>query len=66
MTPEQKNHIDNMEYEELLRLWRNAPVGHPYFQGEVGDYYAKKMSEGRKTIGESGHVAASKSVGWEG
>ncbi len=33
-----KDIIDNMSYEQLLSRWRNAPVGDPIFQGEVGEY----------------------------
>ena len=66
MTDETKNHIDNMSYEGLLSLWRNAPSGHSYFQGETGDYYSKVMKEKREAVGEGGHVAASKNIGWNG
>jgi hypothetical protein len=58
--------IDNASYEELLRLWRNAPPGHPYFQDEVGDYYSKIMAEKRDAVGHEAAVRASKSIGWEG
>ena len=65
MKKEIKNQIDNMDYESMLSLWRYAPVGHPMFQGEVGDYYAKVMREKGAKISESEKVAASKSVGWK-
>lgn len=66
MTPEQKKTIDGMSYEAMLSLWRNAPVGHPMFQGDTGNYYTEIMKQKRKEVGDAGHVAASKSVGWEG
>lgn len=66
MTPDQKETIDNMDYESMLSLWRNAPSGHPMFQGETGDYYSKVMAEKRSSVGNAAHVAASKSIGWEG
>jgi hypothetical protein len=66
MTPEQKKEIDDMDYVSMLSLWRNAPSGHPMFQGDTGDYYAKVMAEKRRKVGSAAHVAASKSIGWEG
>ena len=62
LTEENKKHIDNMSYEELLRRWRFAPVGDPWFQGETGKYWGDRMAELRKT---SDHVGASKRIGWE-
>jgi hypothetical protein len=61
-----KANIDSMSYEGLLSLWRNAPVGHPYFQGEVGDYYKKVMFEKRDQIGHDAAVQTSKKIGWTG
>lgn len=65
MTPEQKIWIDGASYEELLRRWRFAAVGDQIFRGDTGEYYQKVMEEKRKRVGESGHVSASKSIGWE-
>ena len=50
MIEEFKNRIDNMSYESMLALWRNAPIGHPMFEGEVGDYYKKVMAERREEL----------------
>ena len=61
-----KQSIDNMSYESMLSLWRNAPVGHPYFKGEIGDYYRDAMNRKRKEVGNDAHVKASKNIGWEG
>jgi len=66
MTEEIKKRIDNMNYESMLSLWRNAPAGHPMFQGETGDYYSKVMAEKRNKVGDAAHIAASKSIGWNG
>ena len=66
MTEETKKRIDNMDYESMLSLWRNAPVGHPMFQGETGRYYSKVMAKKRDEVGNYAHVAASKSIGWNG
>jgi hypothetical protein len=61
-----KTWIDNASYEALLEKWRNAPVGHPFFQDETGDYYTKVMKEKRELVGDTEHVRASKSIGWDG
>lgn len=59
-----KKAIDGMDYHSMVSLWRSAPVGHPYFQGDTGDYYSKIMAEKRKQVGPAAHVAASKAIGW--
>ncbi len=64
LTPENKKHIDDMSYEALLGHWRFAPIGDRWFQGETGEYWCKKIREMR-SLPETDHVAASKSVGWE-
>jgi len=43
-TEEMKAWIDGASYEALLRRWRNAPGGSPWFQGEVGEYYKSVMA----------------------
>ncbi|MHB9054226.1 MAG: hypothetical protein ACYC5F_09635 [Thermoleophilia bacterium] len=65
MTAEQmKSWIDAASYEQLLSKWRNAAVGNPFFQGEVGEYYSKVMAEKRDALAPGEHVAASKRIGW--
>jgi len=66
MTPEQKEKIDSMGYESMLSLWRNAPSGHPIFQGDTGEYFAKIIGEKREKVGQQAHVEASKNIGWKG
>lgn len=61
---EAKIWIAAASYEQLLFHWRNAPVGDPMFQGEVGDYYSEEIAKRRKEVGNSEHVRASKSIGW--
>jgi hypothetical protein len=64
MTKEQmKEWIDNASYEELLAKWRFSPVGDPFFQGEVGDYFTKKIITKRATNPEE-HTRVSKKLGW--
>ena len=59
-----KKEIDAMDYQSMLSRWRSAPVGSPWFQGEVGKYYAEVMAKKRKEVGNAAHVAASKAIGW--
>lgn len=64
MTVEQmKQWIDTASYEELLRKWRFAPVGDPFFQGDVGEYYTQVMQKKRQEVGDAEHVRASKYIG---
>lgn len=62
---EMKKWIDNASYGQLLSKWRFAPVGDPFFQGEIGDYYSEKMAEKRREVGDAEHVATSKRIGWD-
>ena len=65
LTPENKATIDAKSYQQLLSGWRHGTVGSPWFQGETGDYWAKRMAELRSDPGgNERHVAASKSIGW--
>jgi len=66
MNDKQKEWIDNQPYEILLRKWRYAPVGDTMFQGDLGDYYAKVMSEKKAALDVSEQVSTSKRVGWDG
>lgn len=64
LTEANKKHIDSMSYEGLLSEWRNAPIGSPWFQGETGQYWSKRMSELRaQPGGQDKHVSASKNIG---
>ena len=64
MTNEQmKEWIDNASYFNLLAKWRNAPTGDLFFQGEIGDYYSRKM-QGKRNANNDVHVQASKLIGW--
>ncbi len=63
LTPENKEMIDAMSYGQLLDHWRFTPVGDPWFQGETGEYWSKRMAELRATGAD--HVGASKELGWE-
>ena len=64
LTDNNKNHIDSLSLEALLSHWRFAPAGDPWFQGQTGDYWAKRMRELREQPGgNQRYVAASKSLG---
>ena len=57
--------IDKQPYVELLRKWRFAKIGDPFFQrGPVFDHYDKVMKEKKQQIGDLAAVKASKQVGW--
>jgi uncharacterized membrane protein len=63
MTAKQKKWIDNATLVELLRKWRFAPPGDPWFQGETGEYYSKVMFAWRDRD-PAAWTRASKTVGW--
>lgn len=61
-----KKHIDSLSYKELLRHWRFSPTGDPWFVGETGLYWARRMRELRAAPGgDAEHVRCSKELGWE-
>ena len=62
LTSVSKRFIDNLSYEELLDHWRNAPLGDPWFQGETGEYWRKRMEKMREDGVD--HVAISKKIVW--
>jgi len=66
LTESNKAYIDAQSYEALLAYWRFAPVGDPWFEGETGQYWSKRMADMRNAPGGNAvHVGASKSIGWE-
>lgn len=67
LTEDVKAAIDAKSYEQLLERWRNAPLGDLMFQDETGEYWSKRMTKLRDEEGGlARHVAASKSIGWDG
>jgi len=64
LTAENKAHIDAMSHHGLLSRWRNAPAGDPWFQGETGTYWGKRMAALRDAD-PGGAVANSKAIGWD-
>lgn len=66
LTEANKKHIDAMSYEGLLSAWRNTPAGgSPWFEGETGIYWGKRMAE-KRSEDPGGAVRASKNIGWDG
>jgi len=63
LTPENKTHIDGLTYDALLNHNRFAPAGDPWFEGETGRYWAKRMADLREAGAD--HVGASKRIGWK-
>lgn len=57
--------IDDMSYEQMLRLYRFEPSGSPWFTGEVGDYFHLMMLEKKNALSNEEQVEISKRVGWE-
>lgn len=64
LTEELKRQIDAMDYENMMRDWRFAPVGDPMFQGDSGKYYSEVMRKKRKAISDEERVDVSKRIGW--
>ena len=60
-----KKWVDEASYEQLLRRWRFAPEGDYFFQNDNGKYYALKMGEKGRSIGEKEEIRISKLIGWE-
>lgn len=61
-----KTKIDQMSYEQMLRLNRYAPVGEPLFQGVTGTYFFENMSKKKDELPLGEHVRISKLIGWDG
>ena len=61
---EMKKTIDESSYEDLLCRWRTAPVGSPFFMGDIGNYYFKIMAEKKAKLSHGEQVQASKNIGW--
>lgn len=65
LTEINKKRIDDLSYEQMLKAWRFSKIGDPFFEGETGEYYSKRMQALRaEPGGEERHVAASKALGW--
>ena len=64
MTTEQKQWIDEADYQTLLGRWRSAPAGDPIFVGSAGKYYTQVMAEKKALMTHGAAVAASKAIGW--
>ena len=60
---EMKDWIDNASYRDLLYKWRFEEAGSPWFQGKIGEYYTKTITE-RRNKDNTLHVATSKAIGW--
>ena len=61
---EMKRWIDNASYEELLRKWRYAPTGDPFFHNDtgMGACYSEVMKKRKEEVGHAAAVAASKAI----
>lgn len=59
---EAKTWIDNATLEQLLRKWRFETSGSKWFEGEIGKYYKKIMSE-KRSKNPAEWTVASKRIG---
>jgi hypothetical protein len=64
LTEENKRHIDSLDVYQLLYKNRFAPIGDPWFQGETGEYWIKRLAQ-KRDEDHGAFVAASKDMGWE-
>ena len=64
LTDKNKATIDAKSFEQLLSHNRFAPAGDPWFEGETGKHWLKRMAD-MKTRDPGAAVAASKSIGWD-
>ena len=63
LTNKNKAYIDNLSYADLLTKWRLSSIGNPWFQGETGEYWSKRLQEMRSKDNTM-HVRNSKVIGW--
>ena len=63
LTEENKKHIDSLDVYQLLYKNRFAPCGDPWFQGETGEYWMKRLDIARNENPDA-FVLASKHMGW--
>lgn len=56
--------ISNAAYAELFSKWRFEPLGSPWFQGEVGAHFARRLSDLSSEISAEERVNQSKRLGW--
>jgi hypothetical protein len=63
LTPENKKHIDSLNIHTLLYNWRFSKSGDPWFQGETGEYWGKRLRDVQDNERHE-YVQASKDIGW--
>ncbi len=63
LTKRYKAYIDSLSYRELLAHWRDISASDPWFQGQTGEYWKKRMSE-LKAIDPDGALRDSESIGF--
>jgi hypothetical protein len=55
-----KDRIDAMTHDQLVRLWRFAPIGDPMFMPPYGAYFKARLQDLGGITPEQ-----SKSMGWD-
>lgn len=59
-----KRWINEASYGELLKKWRFAPSGDPFFEGEIGIYYREELVRRESILSHEERVKVSKKIGW--
>jgi hypothetical protein len=60
-----KDRINRMNYEDMVRALRFAPIGDPMFIGEVGDFFGHRLRILQSELSTAAQVAVSKLVGYD-
>lgn len=56
--------IDAMSYKEMLKTYRFAKIGNPWFCGDVGTYFMTTMIRKKLVLTPEERTKISKEIGW--
>ena len=56
--------VNNLSYEEALRLWRFSPVGSVKSGSELAEAFERRFTELRREESDAEKVRVSKALGW--
>ena len=57
--------INEASLEDLMRKWRFAPSGDPFFNFEVGAHFSEILTLRKDRAGQDECVRISKKIGWD-
>ena len=60
----ERDKIMNMNYEEVLRIWRFAPSSHDYISGDNSNNFVARFKQLQNDIDFEEKKEISKRVGW--